>query len=398
MKKFIFGILLGAAMTIGIIPAAADELSSEVNLTADENGGAAVSIRLDDSEGVTSMRLRLHVTQVLGDDKNTEPTFEFNPQLPSRVARYRYDSEKDTLTLYISGREELFESGIAELGTVKLTSSGESSATASVSVKEDCLRVLNASYGGEWNPEPQLPYDPVEITVGNGGITGELTVDKTQLQKLLEEALEKREKDYTAESWRSLQLVIRYCERILGSLDVTQEEIDAALEKLNQALEQLIPASSSSGEASTVTPAGPSENAGGTASTAGDNPSYSENISFNSSPETSNAAAETAVPADPNGVDFSSSSETMDIPAPLSSDKADESTGTETDGISAAALQSDQQEGAQAEASDNGTEGSQKSGFHLTTKGIPLVVYVAFGVVILLGVSGVTAYLIHRRN
>lgn len=241
MKKLIASLVLGTALTLGALPAGAAEPSTAVLLTPDDNGGAAVSIELPDSAGITSMRLRLQVQTTLGEADAAAATFDFDDALPGRVQQSRYNRETGTLTLYVSGRDPLFTDGTLSLGTVRLTSSEEAGATASVTVEEDCLRILNASYGGEKTPNPDLPADPVEITAGEGGRTPDPAVDKTRLEAALELARAKQQADYTAESWVRFRQVLSYAERVYGSVDATQQELDEALTQLNAAMEQLTP-------------------------------------------------------------------------------------------------------------------------------------------------------------
>lgn len=244
MKKLIASLVLGTALTLGALSAGAAEPSTAVLLTPDDNGGAAVSIELPDSEGITSMRLRLQVQTTLGEADAAAATFDFDDALPGRVQQSRYNRETGTLTLYVSGRDPLFTDGTLSLGTVRLTSSEEAGATASVTVEEDCLRILNASYGGEKTPDPDLPADPVEITVGDGGRTPDPAVDKTRLEAALELARAKQQADYTTESWVRFRQVLSYAERVYGSVDATQQELDEALTQLNAAMEQLAPVES----------------------------------------------------------------------------------------------------------------------------------------------------------
>lgn len=241
MKKLIASLLLGTALTLGALSAGAAEPSAAVMLTPDDQGGAAVRVELPDSEGITSMRLRLQVQTTLGEADAAAATFDFDDALPGRVRQSRYNPETGTLTLYVSGRESLFSDGILNLGTVTLTSTQEEGATAAVTAGEDCLRILNASYGGEKTPSPDLPADPVEITVGNGGKAPAPAVDKTKLEAALELAHAKQEGNYTSDSWVRFRQVLRYAERVYGSVEATQQELDEALTQLNAALEQLTP-------------------------------------------------------------------------------------------------------------------------------------------------------------
>ena len=257
MKKLLASLLLGTALTLGALSAGAAEPSAAVMLTPDDNGGAAVRVELPDAGGITSLRLRLQVQTTLGEADAAAATFDFDDALPGRVRQSRYNPETGTLTLYVSGREALFADGALELGTVSLTSTQEEGATAAVTAEEGCLHILNASYGGEETPSPDLPANLVEITAGNGGKAPAPAVDKPRLDAALELAHAKQEGDYTPESWVRFRQVLRYAERVYGSVDATQQELDEALIQLNAALDQLTPVTPSPEQTPNPTPTQP---------------------------------------------------------------------------------------------------------------------------------------------
>ncbi len=79
-----------------------------------------------------------------------------------------------------------------------------------------------------------------EITYVNTGNTP--SVNKAELEKAIQSASAKAEKDYTKESWTKFKKALEDAKAIQAKANATQAEVDAALTALNQAVLALVPA------------------------------------------------------------------------------------------------------------------------------------------------------------
>ena len=70
----------------------------------------------------------------------------------------------------------------------------------------------------------------------------EQVVDKSELEKAIETAKSKVEKDYTKKSWDAMEAALKIAEQVMADEDATQEEVDAAADALNKAIKALAPA------------------------------------------------------------------------------------------------------------------------------------------------------------
>lgn len=83
---------------------------------------------------------------------------------------------------------------------------------------------------------------PLDISIGVTVKAQEIPVtDKSALQEAADAAGKLVEKDYTADSWESLQQALSHAEILLASKDADQTAVDNALEALNQAVAGLSP-------------------------------------------------------------------------------------------------------------------------------------------------------------
>lgn len=158
MKKLLATLLLGMALTVAALPAAAQDTGSAVTMTA-EAQGAAVSLELprDTAQGVKAMRLSFAVESAAPVDAE----FVFDSALPGSVHQYRYNADTGVLTVYLAGGEELFPQGSAQLGSIRLDA--DPGSTATVRLVEDSLELVNAAFGR--TPVPALGTAAVEVTV-----------------------------------------------------------------------------------------------------------------------------------------------------------------------------------------------------------------------------------------
>ena len=66
-------------------------------------------------------------------------------------------------------------------------------------------------------------------------------VDKSELEKAIEKAESKKEKDYTKKSWAAMEAALKVAESVYADEDATQEEVDAATDALLKAIKALVP-------------------------------------------------------------------------------------------------------------------------------------------------------------
>lgn len=140
MKKLLATLLLGAALTVGALPAAAAGTDGTVTMQP-EGDRAAVTLSVPEGADQDATALRLSF-QVEGGD--AAASFLFDEELTATVQQYRFDAATGVLTLYLAGADPLLQEGSAELGELCL--SAGRGATATVRVVEDSLELVNAAY------------------------------------------------------------------------------------------------------------------------------------------------------------------------------------------------------------------------------------------------------------
>ena len=142
MKKILATLLLGLALTVAALPAAAETSGSPVTLTATD-GGASVRLDLpaDTVQGVKALRLRFAVESA----DPVEANFAFDSALPGSVQQYRYDAATGTMTVYVAGGRELLPQGAASLGSIQVDV--PAGGTATVHLVENSLELVNGAFG-----------------------------------------------------------------------------------------------------------------------------------------------------------------------------------------------------------------------------------------------------------
>ena len=142
MKKILATLLLGLALTVAALAAAAETSGSPVTLTATD-GGASVRLDLpaDTVQGVKALRLRFAVESA----DPVEADFAFDSALPGSVQQYRYDAATGTMTVYVAGGRELFPQGTASLGSIQVDV--PAGGTATVHLVENSLELVNGAFG-----------------------------------------------------------------------------------------------------------------------------------------------------------------------------------------------------------------------------------------------------------
>ena len=73
----------------------------------------------------------------------------------------------------------------------------------------------------------------------NALVKAPIVADKTELLKAIEAAKDLVEKDYTSESWKTLQDALDAANKVVANKDATQEEIDAAVDAISDAIDKL---------------------------------------------------------------------------------------------------------------------------------------------------------------
>nr|WP_254887370.1 family 20 glycosylhydrolase [Thomasclavelia ramosa] len=73
----------------------------------------------------------------------------------------------------------------------------------------------------------------------NALVKAPIVADKTELLKAIEAAKDLVEKDYTSESWKTLQDALDAANKVVANKDATQDEIDAAVDAINDAIDKL---------------------------------------------------------------------------------------------------------------------------------------------------------------
>lgn len=161
MKKYLATLLLGMALTVAALPAAAETSGGAVTMTATAQG-ASVRLELpaETVQGVKAMRLSFAV-------ESTDPVqadFAFDSALSGSVQQYRYDAATGRMNVYVAGGQELFPDGTASLGSIRVEAPAGS--TATVRLVEDSLELVNGAFGR--TAAPAVVPASVEVTLGSG--------------------------------------------------------------------------------------------------------------------------------------------------------------------------------------------------------------------------------------
>lgn len=137
MKKQMATLFTAAALTLWALPALAASPEG-VQLTAN-GSNTTVALTLPQyagQQGVTSLQLSFTV-------QGGDVEFDFADGLPATVQEYR--CKGDTLTLYLSGRDQMLADNSIQLGQIRVTSAEENAVT--VTFQPESLQMLNAING-----------------------------------------------------------------------------------------------------------------------------------------------------------------------------------------------------------------------------------------------------------
>ena len=257
MKKLIAGLVCGAVMLAGFLPAAFAVSSASVSMQASAEQAAATLNLSNSAQEITAVSLSFQVNVTSGTSDKTSVWFAFDNSLPANIQEYRYNASTGRLTLYLSGKAALFKENSSLLGNIK-ASSQEGGVTLSVEPIADSLKLVNTAHE-TMNAPTMDGSGAVELVVGDGGENAKPKVDFTALANAIASAESKDASQYTTESWNALQAALRSAKAVLASADSTQESVDSATNALNAAIHGLVSVNNGSGSSSSAptTPANP---------------------------------------------------------------------------------------------------------------------------------------------
>ncbi len=257
MKKLIAGLVCGAVMLAGFLPAAFAVSSASVSMQASAEQAAATLNLSNSAQEITAVSLSFQVNVTSGTSDKTSVWFAFDNSLPANIQEYRYNGSTGRLTLYLSGKDALFKENSSLLGSIK-ASSQEGGVTLSVEPIADSLKLVNTAHE-TMNAPTMDGSGAVELVVGDGGENAKPKVDFTALANAIASAESKDASQYTTESWNALQAALRSAKAVLASADSTQESVDSATNALNAAIHSLVSVNNGSGSSSSAptTPANP---------------------------------------------------------------------------------------------------------------------------------------------
>ena len=257
MKKLIAGLVCGAVMLAGFLPAAFAVSSASVSMQASAEQAAATLNLSNSAQEITAVSLSFQVNVTSGTSDKTSVWFAFDNSLPANIQEYRYNASTGRLTLYLSGKDALFKENSSLLGNIK-ASSQEGGVTLSVEPIADSLKLVNTAHE-TMNAPTMDGSGAVELVVGDGGENAKPKVDFTALANAIASAESKDASQYTTESWNALQAALRSAKAVLASADSTQESVDSATNALNAAIHGLVSVNNGSGRSSSAptTPANP---------------------------------------------------------------------------------------------------------------------------------------------
>lgn len=257
MKKLIAGLVCGAVMLAGFLPAAFAVSSASISMQASAEQAAATLNLSNSAQEITAVSLSFQVNVTSGTSDKTSVWFAFDNSLPANIQEYRYNASTGRLTLYLSGKDALFKENSSLLGNIK-ASSQEGGVTLSVEPIADSLKLVNTAHE-TMNAPTMDGSGAVELVVGDGGENAKPKVDFTALANAIASAESKDASQYTTESWNALQAALRSAKAVLASADSTQESVDSATNALNAAIHGLVSVNNGSGSSSSAptTPTNP---------------------------------------------------------------------------------------------------------------------------------------------
>lgn len=319
MKKIIAGLVCGAVMLAGFIPAAFAVSSASVSMQATSDQAATTLNLSDSAQEVTAVSLSFQVNVTAGSSEKASVWFAFDSGLPANIQEYRYNAQTGRLTLYLSGKNALFQQDSTLLGSIKASTQDATGLTVSVQPISDSLKLVNTS--SEVMNAPAIDTGSVvQLVVGEGGENNAAKVDFTALANAVATAEAKNAAEYTTDSWNALQAALRSAKAVLAAADSTQESVDAATNALNAAIQGLVAAGGSSsgnspGTGTTpTTPTTPTPGGVNTVTTPANNPAGAAS-SANKKPASSGSSSSAASSSESKSEAPSSTSASSSAPA-----------------------------------------------------------------------------------
>lgn len=158
-------ILSGGIWTVPVIA----DAQTTVSLTAEGNQ-AEVSLELPAQEqtgqqgygGTKALQLGFQVNILHGEGEEYQVSFLFDEGIRSSVKQYSYQEEIGLLQIYLSGEQNLYESGGITLGKIVVESKGSVDVTASIRVAEDSLKTVNDAF--DLKEQPFSATEMVQVT------------------------------------------------------------------------------------------------------------------------------------------------------------------------------------------------------------------------------------------
>lgn len=162
-------LLCAAALTVCcMVPMTIDASASSQNEIKLEANGSEASLELcfpqAAAEEISSMQVSVRVRT---GSENVDLEFIPDSGLASKIAESRYQSDTGMLNIYLAGTNALFSSyGFTKVGKIKISTSGNNSASATVEVVTDSVRFVRS--GELVSPDGDTDY-PAAVTLTAAG-------------------------------------------------------------------------------------------------------------------------------------------------------------------------------------------------------------------------------------
>ena len=148
MKKRLMQGLALTLICLLAMTAPSEAALSDTILLNETDDGVEVSVKLAEKteDTIYSLSISFQIDYTEGDGKGNGADFAFDEALRSVVQEYRYDPDDGILTLYISGRENLFDEEELSLGTLELAEPETGTLTARIGVAGNRMEMINAAH------------------------------------------------------------------------------------------------------------------------------------------------------------------------------------------------------------------------------------------------------------
>ena len=163
-----------------------------------------------------------------------------------------FEGVQEENTMEATGVEQDAEGNELPIGTVDTSALEEAIAKAEEMKEEDYTEESWAALEEAKEAAEEVLKDPTatqeEVDEAAAALEEaiaaleEQVVDKSELEKAIETAKSKKQKDYTKKSWDAMKAALKIAEQVMADEDATQEEVDAAADALNKAIKALAPA------------------------------------------------------------------------------------------------------------------------------------------------------------